>query len=83
MKAFTVTAASLAVVASALPQGSGQQCTPATYSCTPDNQGWQVCNTSGTWVFAGNCPPKTICKFDQQNQSPYCVAPNVIISGTQ
>ncbi|KAJ6440097.1 Maltose permease MAL31 [Purpureocillium lavendulum] len=26
--------------------------------------------------FAGDCPPKTVCKFLQSNGSPYCVPPN-------
>ncbi|KIM94557.1 hypothetical protein OIDMADRAFT_184256 [Oidiodendron maius Zn] len=50
-------------------------CTPGTYSCTPDNTGWQVCGVSGNWVFAGVCPPNTGCVFDDSNQSPYCVPP--------
>ena len=28
-------------------------CTPGTYSCTPDNTGWQVCGVSGNWVVNG------------------------------
>jgi hypothetical protein len=28
------------------------ECTPGTYSCTQDNHGWQVCNTSGDWVVS-------------------------------
>ena len=27
-------------------------CTPATYSCTPDSSGWQVCDVSGNWVVS-------------------------------
>jgi hypothetical protein len=27
-------------------------CTPATYSCTSDNSGWQVCSTAGQWVVS-------------------------------
>ncbi|KAM0451849.1 hypothetical protein ACHAPV_006050 [Trichoderma viride] len=54
-------------------------CKPATYACLPNDQGWQVCSTAGQWVFAGNCPPKTVCKFDNQNGSPYCVPPNFTI----
>jgi hypothetical protein len=26
-----------------------QACTPATYSCTPDTTGWQVCDVTGVW----------------------------------
>ncbi|KIN08960.1 hypothetical protein OIDMADRAFT_16796 [Oidiodendron maius Zn] len=50
-------------------------CTPGTYSCTTDNKGWQVCNVSGDWVFAGTCPPNTDCVFFPASQSPYCVPP--------
>ena len=27
-------------------------CTPGTYSCTPNKQGWQVCDVSGDWVVS-------------------------------
>lgn len=27
-------------------------CNPATYSCTPNLAGWQVCDTSGNWVVS-------------------------------
>jgi hypothetical protein len=27
-------------------------CTPATYSCLPNNSGWQVCSTAGQWVVS-------------------------------
>ncbi|KAL7917790.1 hypothetical protein ACQKWADRAFT_317058 [Trichoderma austrokoningii] len=54
-------------------------CKPATYACLSNDEGWQVCSTAGQWVFAGNCPPKTVCKFDSQNGSPYCVPPNFTI----
>lgn len=30
------------------------ECKPATYSCTHNHKGWQVCNTSGQWVVS--CP---------------------------
>ncbi|KAH8907986.1 hypothetical protein BR93DRAFT_967846 [Coniochaeta sp. PMI_546] len=52
-------------------------CKPATYSCalnpTTHGQGWQVCDTQGNWVFAGDCPPNTHCEFYAPSGSPYCV----------
>jgi len=27
-------------------------CTPATYECTSDLTGWQVCDVSGNWVVS-------------------------------
>ncbi|KAK3383429.1 hypothetical protein B0T24DRAFT_496097, partial [Lasiosphaeria ovina] len=52
-------------------------CKPATYACAKDPKtgrpGWQVCDVSHTWVFAGDCPPKSYCKFNYQNGSPYCL----------
>lgn len=27
-------------------------CTPGTYSCTNDKNGWQVCDVSGDWVVS-------------------------------
>ncbi|QUC23390.1 uncharacterized protein UV8b_07631 [Ustilaginoidea virens] len=75
---FFLPSVALAALAAASPTGS-DGCKPATYRCDHHTQtgqpGWDVCNTSGQWVFAGYCPPKTICKFDRQNGSPYCVPP--------
>ncbi|CAM1506092.1 Fc.00g057330.m01.CDS01 [Cosmosporella sp. VM-42] len=69
---FTLAAVlALAACASAAPKPKG--CTPGTYACTPDALGWQVCNTSRKWVFAGTCPPETSCKFYEPSHSPYCV----------
>jgi hypothetical protein len=28
------------------------KCTPGTYSCTADKEGWQVCGVSGNWVVS-------------------------------
>jgi len=79
MKAALMTLA-LAAVAFAVPFDGVEErhpakCTPATYSCTPNNAGWQVCDTSGHWVFGGNCAPPNICVFFQPSLSPYCVPP--------
>ncbi|EFY84494.1 hypothetical protein J3459_008213 [Metarhizium acridum] len=71
MKFVTVAVAALASVAAAWPYES--KCKPATYRCQPYHQAWEVCNTRGEWVFAGRCPPGTVCKFNQQNGSPYCL----------
>ncbi|KJZ78263.1 hypothetical protein HIM_02301 [Hirsutella minnesotensis 3608] len=86
MKFFAATAVALASIAAAVPTGekpeekSGDKyygCQPATYSCTTNphsyTPGWQVCDVNGKWVFAGDCPPKTVCKFNEENQSPYCI----------
>ncbi|KAM0323701.1 hypothetical protein ACHAQA_008638 [Verticillium albo-atrum] len=51
-------------------------CKPATYSCTVGSygqQGWQVCDVTSKWVYAGDCPPHTSCEFNEVNQSPYCI----------
>ena len=49
MKAF-IAALALAATAFAAPSEVKRGvCTPATYACTPNNQGWQVCDTSGQW----------------------------------
>ncbi|UNI19550.1 hypothetical protein JDV02_005730 [Purpureocillium takamizusanense] len=78
MKVFAIAIASLATLAAATPTG-GHGCKPATYRCEPHAAAWDVCNTSGEWVFAGNCPPKNVCKFNQANGSPYCVPPDFTI----
>ncbi|KAM0264912.1 hypothetical protein ACHAQJ_000428 [Trichoderma viride] len=82
MKFTTVAIAALVSLATASPHPPPpppKGCKPATYSCLHNDDGWQVCSTAGQWVFAGNCPPKTVCKFDSQNGSPYCVPPNFTI----
>jgi hypothetical protein len=41
---------SLSVAAFAAPAEEKRwACSPATYSCLPNNSGWQVCDTSGNW----------------------------------
>ncbi|KAF4125710.1 hypothetical protein GMORB2_0954 [Geosmithia morbida] len=83
MKSAVVAITCLAAMAAAVP-GAPEKCQPATYSCTVNPEthapGWQVCNTSGDWVFAGDCPPHTVCKFLEANGSPYCVPPKYSIS---
>ncbi|KID93795.1 hypothetical protein MAJ_10230, partial [Metarhizium majus ARSEF 297] len=80
MKFIIASVAALASVAIAAPGSEhSEQCKPATYRCDPNVNGWDVCNTSGQWVFAGNCPPQTVCKFLAANGSPYCVPPNFTI----
>ncbi|EFY89452.1 hypothetical protein J3459_017851 [Metarhizium acridum] len=77
MKFVIASVAALASVAIAAPNPT--QCQPATYRCEPNKDAWDVCNTSGQWVFAGNCPPNTVCKFLTTNGSPYCVPPDFTI----
>lgn len=48
-------------------------CQPATYACKPCHTGWIVCDGSGTWVSAGDCPDENLCYLDPRNNSPYCV----------
>ncbi|KAH8721875.1 hypothetical protein BGZ61DRAFT_346904 [Ilyonectria robusta] len=66
----------MATFAAAAPKAApgGYGCTPATYACD-GKYAWKVCNTQGQWVFAGDCPPDTICKFYPPSKSPYCVPP--------
>lgn len=75
MKFFALTLTSiLASLVSAVPTEShAERCTPGTYSCTQDCAGWRVCDVSSIWVYAGACPPKTSCQFNEENQSPYCI----------
>ncbi|KID85034.1 hypothetical protein MGU_07827 [Metarhizium guizhouense ARSEF 977] len=77
MKFIIASVAALASVAIAAPPA--RECTPVAYRCHPGAEAWDVCNTSGQWVFAGNCPPQTVCKFLAANGSPYCVPPNFTI----
>ncbi|KAK5995083.1 hypothetical protein PT974_03476 [Cladobotryum mycophilum] len=72
---FTAAIVALATVAVATPTSPPLACKAGTYSCLPYGNGWQTCNTSGQWVFSGDCPPKTVCKFYNPSQSPYCVPP--------
>ncbi|KAB5562852.1 hypothetical protein GE09DRAFT_762153 [Coniochaeta sp. 2T2.1] len=74
MKSFAAIVLALAAAVSAAPAVEARNtCTPATYSCLPAANGWQVCDVSGNWVFAGNCPPDTHCEFYAPSGSPYCV----------
>jgi len=68
----------LAAVALATPTGTNPpKCKPATYACATNAKtgqpGWQVCDVSGNWVYAGDCPPNTKCEFLVANGSPYCI----------
>ncbi|PHH68868.1 hypothetical protein CDD83_5950 [Cordyceps sp. RAO-2017] len=69
----------IAVVIAALASAvaADYECEPGTYSCTQSEKyghdGWKVCDVSHKWVHGGDCPPKTVCKFDHENDSPYCV----------
>ncbi|SPO05317.1 uncharacterized protein DNG_08004 [Cephalotrichum gorgonifer] len=76
MQFKAVILATLAAVATASPTSPPVGCTPATYACTTSpagKPGWKVCDTQHVWQFAGECPPKTKCYFNEQNQSPYCI----------
>lgn len=78
MKAFAAVLLTIAAAATAAPVLEARAaCTPATYGCalnpTTKAQGWQVCDVSGNWVYAGDCPPTTHCEFYALNGSPYCV----------
>ncbi|KAH7179062.1 uncharacterized protein B0J16DRAFT_416783 [Fusarium flagelliforme] len=62
-------------VTKAAPADEELGCDPGTYQCD-GTTGWEVCDTRGIWVFAGDCPPDTVCKFFEGSKSPYCVPPN-------
>ncbi|KFA67253.1 hypothetical protein S40285_06723 [Stachybotrys chlorohalonatus IBT 40285] len=75
MKVSAILASATATLVLAVPTSpplSG--CHPGTYACDGAH-GWKTCNTSGQWVFAGNCPPDTVCRFYPPSSSPYCVPP--------
>ncbi|KAH7316787.1 hypothetical protein B0I35DRAFT_434004 [Stachybotrys elegans] len=80
MQVLSIVFSALVAVAAAAPGGSppAQACKPGTYACQSQTA-WEVCNTSGQWVYAGTCPPNTVCKFFPANQSPYCVPPSYTI----
>ncbi|KAK3330598.1 hypothetical protein B0H66DRAFT_68995 [Apodospora peruviana] len=72
----------LALVATAVavpttPPPPVQTCKPATYACAKNPKtgvdGWQVCDVLNHWIYAGDCPPNTVCKFLVANGSPYCL----------
>ena len=47
--------AALALVSTAFAAPAEEKrgvCTAGTYSCTPNNAGWQVCDVSGNWVVS-------------------------------
>jgi len=71
----TIVTIVVALAATALAHPGG--CTPATYACatnpTTGAQGWQICDVTSTWVYGGDCPPKTTCQFNTINNSPYCI----------
>ncbi|KND93516.1 hypothetical protein TOPH_01916 [Tolypocladium ophioglossoides CBS 100239] len=79
MKFLALAIASLASIAAASPTADQPACKPGTYQCAKNPQtgqpGWNVCNVNSQWVYGGDCPPKTICKFDTDNDNPYCVPP--------
>ncbi|KAK2590624.1 hypothetical protein QQS21_011690 [Conoideocrella luteorostrata] len=61
------------------PPPISNSCQPGSYQCTTapsGGQGWQVCDVSGSWVYAGDCGPGQVCKFNAANGSPYCVPPD-------
>ncbi|KAM3427102.1 hypothetical protein NHJ13734_009122 [Beauveria thailandica] len=72
MKLHVVLLAGL-VSASVDAEPDTHKCKPATYRCERNQRAWDVCNTKGEWVFAGRCPPGTVCTFNKQNGSPYCL----------
>ena len=45
-----LTLAAVAVAAPAEQSPPPQECSPAQYACTKDNNGWLVCNVNGTWL---------------------------------
>jgi hypothetical protein len=52
MMKIIIAALTLAATAFGAPAEGVQKrnvCTPATYSCTPNNAGWQVCDVTGAW----------------------------------
>jgi hypothetical protein len=60
MKVIVTVLALAATVLASPAEVKRQACTPATYSCTPDDCGWQVCDTSGNWEVNSFTPIK-IC----------------------
>ncbi|XWX00525.1 hypothetical protein V2A60_008545 [Cordyceps javanica] len=69
MKFLVAVITALASVAAA---AEAARCKTATYRCQLSLRAWDVCNTSGDWVFAGRCPPGTVCKLGNSG-SPYCI----------
>ncbi|KGQ02911.1 hypothetical protein BBAD15_g11861 [Beauveria bassiana D1-5] len=75
MKLYILLLAGLAS-ASVDAESAAARCKPPAYRCDPHHNGWNVCDTSGNWVFAGRCPAGTVCKFNKENGSPYCLPRN-------
>lgn len=61
MKTFFAATLALAAAVTAAPALEARGCTPATYSCTADAQGWQVCDTTGNWVVRSSTTYFTEC----------------------
>ncbi|KAK0656766.1 hypothetical protein B0T16DRAFT_452297 [Cercophora newfieldiana] len=51
----------------------GWGCKPATYRCSWNKKGWEVCNTSGYWVNGGSCGWGQKCVYYSPSKSPYCI----------
>ncbi|SPJ73984.1 uncharacterized protein FTOL_03714 [Fusarium torulosum] len=77
MKLATTLFAIMASIAAtgASPARHNLGCKPGTYRCD-GTTGWEVCDTRAVFVFAGSCPPDTVCKFFEGSKSPYCVPPD-------
>ncbi|KAG7438746.1 hypothetical protein Forpi1262_v000333 [Fusarium oxysporum f. sp. raphani] len=68
---FAITLAALASLAAATPlDASSSSCKPGTYSCTPDNTGWQVCDVNHKYVAAGLCPPRPLASSTRRALAP-------------
>ena len=54
MMKIVIAALALAATAFGAPVEEAKRaaCTPATYSCTADASGWQVCDVSGNFVVS-------------------------------
>jgi hypothetical protein len=57
MKLFAVILTLTAAVLASPTEVKRQACKPATYACTSNNAGWQVCNTSGVFVVSPHSYP--------------------------
>ncbi|KAJ9155167.1 hypothetical protein NKR23_g1912 [Pleurostoma richardsiae] len=77
MKPFVLLSLVAAALAAPADIAARDTCKPATYGCaknpTTGAEGWQVCDVTGVWVYAGDCPPNTKCQFLALNGSPYCI----------
>ncbi|KAG5983530.1 hypothetical protein E4U55_007936 [Claviceps digitariae] len=65
------------------PSGS---CKPGSFECTnsTSGDGWKVCNTSRTWVFAGTCPPNQVnsnkCLQTHCTSAKFSPLPEMLVS---